>query len=386
MKLEGKWIFSNRPLRVETTGRRISRVEEIAETEGMPYLAPGFADLQVNGYRGIDYSSPELKEDDVEELVTMLAVSGTTQHVPTIVTNPRETIVRNLAVLSRVRKRLPETASAILGYHIEGPFISPIDGPRGAHSSNYVREPDFEEFLEWQDAADGKICIVTVAPEIPGAIDFIREVAQTGVLVSIGHSGAPPEIVRSAVDAGAKLSTHLGNGSHATIPRLKNYIWEQLAADELSAGLITDGFHLPGSVVKTFTRAKGLERLFLVSDVAVHGGKSPGVYPWGDITCEVFPDGHLGLYGSPPFLAGAGHLLDWDIAHFVGASGLSLRDAIRLCTTRPRTLLGIEAEETLTEGQEANLVTLDFRERDERVTIGKTVQAGRLLFENEARV
>ncbi|HUX22655.1 MAG TPA: N-acetylglucosamine-6-phosphate deacetylase, partial [Spirochaetia bacterium] len=219
MKIEGRWIFSGKPIRVETDGPRISGIHEAAESEGLPYLAPGLVDLQVNGYRGIDYSSPELKEGDVEELVKMLAVSGTTQHVPTIITNPRQTILRSLSILTRARRSSPALTSAIPGYHIEGPFISSVDGPRGAHSPNHVRAADVDEFREWQEAADGDIRIVTIAPEIPGAIELIEEIARSGVLVSIGHSGASPEQVREAVAAGARLSTHLGNGSHATIPR-----------------------------------------------------------------------------------------------------------------------------------------------------------------------
>ncbi|HUX20039.1 MAG TPA: amidohydrolase family protein, partial [Spirochaetia bacterium] len=269
MTIQGISVFSGRAVEVDFDGASILSAKERKPQPGLPYLAPGFFDLQVNGYRGIDYSSPGLQMEQVARLVTELAASGTTRHLPTIISSPKELILRNLRCLARVRESAPELAQAIPGYHIEGPFISPTDGPRGAHSRSSVRNADYDEFREWQDAAAGRIRIVTLAPEVPGALDLIARLTEEGVIASIGHSASSPEGIREAVRAGARMSTHLGNGSHAQIPRLRNYIWEQLACDDLVAGIITDGYHLPPAVVKTMTRAKGLDRLFLVTDVAV---------------------------------------------------------------------------------------------------------------------
>ncbi|UCF98930.1 MAG: hypothetical protein JSV89_05155 [Spirochaetaceae bacterium] len=151
--------------------------------------------------------------------------------------------------------------------------------------------------MSWQEAARGMIRLITLAPERPGAKEFIRRASTTGVKVALGHTAADGETIDTAVRAGASLSTHLGNGSHSLIPRLKNYIWQQLSIDELFASIITDGFHLPDSVVKAFWRAKSKERIILTSDVAVMGGKEPGVYRYGSIEVEIFSDGHLGLPG-----------------------------------------------------------------------------------------
>lgn len=382
MTVEGISVFSGLILRVEIVDDKIVRVDgKTAAVGDLPYLAPGFIDMQVNGYGGLDYSSQTFDEGQVEALIEMLAASGTTKHLPTIITAPKEVIIRNLSRLAKACRNSRRTAAALPGYHIEGPFISPEDGPRGAHNPAHVRDADYEEFRSWQEAADGRIKVVTVAPEIPGALGFIERVSRDGVIVSIGHTGASPETIHEAVEAGAEMSTHLGNGSHSMIPRLKNHLWEQLATDELVAGIITDGFHLPKAVVRTFARAKGLERLVLVSDVAVHGGAKPGIYPWGDIMVEVFPDGHLGLYKTD-FLAGAGHLLDRDVAQFLRFTGCDLSEAVRLCTINPARLLGLpDAEDFCTEGATADLVLFNYQPRSEQLEICKTVLTGQLRFE-----
>ncbi|WP_455381884.1 amidohydrolase family protein, partial [Salinispira pacifica] len=256
LTIAGISIFSGDPLCITLREGTVASVERTDATPEMPWLSPGFIDLQVNGYRGIDYSSPTFDAADTDRLIRAIAESGTTIHLPTIITGPNETIVRNLSLLEQARRESAAVAAAIPGYHVEGPFISPEEGPRGAHSPEQVREADFDEFQRWQAAAGGRIRIVTVAPEVDGALDLIERMAAEGVLVSIGHTAASPEQIRDAVAAGARLSTHLGNGSHAVLPRLRNYLWEQLAADELAAGIIADGFHLPGAVVKTIARAK----------------------------------------------------------------------------------------------------------------------------------
>lgn len=381
MTLEGLSLFSGSPVRIRVEGSSIVEVTERPRDESLPYLAPGFIDLQVNGYQGMDYTAATFAEGDVERLIAALAPSGTTTHLPTIITSSRETILRNLTILARARRASDAVASAIPGYHIEGPFISREDGPRGAHSLAQVRDADYDEYRAWQDAADGRVRIVTVAPEVPGALRFIERVAGEGVLVAIGHTAAAPETIREAISAGATLSTHLGNGSHAMIPRLKNYIWEQLGADELTAGIISDGYHLPAPVVRSISRAKGLERLFLVSDVAVNGGAEPGTYRWGDIEVEVFPDGHLGVYGTE-FLAGAGHLLDHDLAQFVRFTGCSLAEAVGLCTVAPARMLGLPSGEGFCSARRAaDLVLFRYDPASGALEVQATVQAGRMLYE-----
>ena len=380
MKVRGISVFNRKPIEVEIKGGFIENINLLPESEqNLPYISPGFFDLQVNGYKGSDYSLEDFSEDHLRNIITNLAASGTTQHIPTIVSSPKERILKNLKIISQAINT-SDIKEAIPGIHIEGPFISSEDGPRGCHDPEFVRDPDFEEFRQWQEAAEGRITMVTVAPEREGVMDFIRMVVRTGVKVAIGHTGAEPDIIRRAIEAGVQFSTHLGNGSYAILPKLKNNIWEQLAADELFAGIICDGFHLPDSVVRVFSRAKGLDRIILVSDVALLGGLEPGIYKWGNIDVEVFKDRHLGLSGTN-VLAGAGHLLDWDIAHFIKFTGNDLANTIPLCTSNPSKVIDMtEGYGRLKVGAPANLALFYYHSGDDKLQIIHTIRMGKIIF------
>ncbi len=387
MVYEGIQIHTNEMIRVHIQGDSIEAVERlapgkktVAEPSDAPYLCPGFIDLQINGFAGIDYSSKGLGRQEIEQVIRALGSSGTVRHLATIITGSRDRITESCAAIASVRRKSPLARTAIAGIHIEGPYISPLDGPRGAHDKKHVRNPDYEEFREWQEAAEGAIRIVTLAPETEGAIDFIAKISAEGVIASIGHTAASQEAISAAVAAGARLSTHLGNGSNALIPRLKNYIWNQLAEDRLSASIIADGFHLPDDVLKTFARAKGLERLILVSDVAFLAGSPPGVYNWGDIEVEVNRDGHLSLKGTE-FLAGAGHLLDRSIARFAEATKASLAQTIGLCTVTPARLIGLPQETIdFVPGTPACLTKFRPAHDEGKLTIETCVISGEVVY------
>jgi N-acetylglucosamine-6-phosphate deacetylase len=371
---------SGKAIEVEIAGGHIAAVRKSAPAPGLPLIAPGFLDIQVNGYLEADYSLPDLRVEQVRAIVDNLSPSGTTQHLPTIITSPRERILRNLGVIAAAADRHPDVAAAIPGIHVEGPFISPEDGPRGAHDPAFVRLPDLEEVRQWQEAAGGRIRLITLAPEVDGALQLIRQLPSLGVVPAIGHTAAEPETVREAVVAGARLSTHLGNGSHLRLPRLRNYLWEQLAEDELCATIIADGFHLPEAVLRVFVRAKGLRRLILISDVALYAGCPPGRYRRDDVEVEVFPDGHLGLPGSE-ILAGAAFTLDRGLAHLVRVAGVSLAEALPLCTSNPARLLGLPGEyATLAPGAPANLVLFDHRPGEPRLHIRTTIREGVTVY------
>ena len=384
----GLSVVDGRHIEVQIERGRIGPVRVCASTPDdddadhrKRFISPGFFDIQVNGYYGSDYSLDSLSYQDILGIRDRLAAAGTTQHIPTIVTLPRERLLRNLSVIAHARDNDWLIRHAIPGIHLEGPYVSSADGPRGAHDAQYVRDPDYSEFRELQEASRGSIVMLTLAPERKGAIAFIEKLVADGICVGIGHSEADPDTIDRAVQAGARVSTHLGNGSHVLIPRLRNYIWEQLARDELYAGIISDGFHLPPSVVKVFFRAKGLDRLILVSDAAFLGGCEPGIYKWGNIDVEVFPDGHLGLPGTE-VLAGAGQLLDWSIAHFHRFTGVSVADTIELCTRTPAALLDMRKQVTqrLQVGEPANIVEFEYSESDSRLRVQRTITAGVQVF------
>jgi len=382
MIVQGISVFSttNKPVALQLEGGRIVAATPLEESRDLPYIAPGFLDIQVNGYMDSDYSLEDFSVDQVAKIVSYLDRSGTTQHLPTIITSPEDRILRNLGIIVRAVEADKDLERGIAGIHIEGPYISPEDGARGAHDASFVRPPDIAEVKRWQEAAGGRIRIITLSPEWEGAPGFIEEITAMGIIASIGHTAAGGEQIRAAVEAGARMSTHLGNGSHTMIPRLRNYIWEQLAEDRLMAGIISDGFHLPDAVLKVFTRAKGVDRLILVSDVAHLAGFKAGIYRRGNIEAQVFEDGHLGLPGTE-ILAGAAHLLDWDIPHFAAVTGLALGKIIPLVTTNPAHLLELEpGYGSLDPGAPANLVLFTYEPRQPRLQILETIRAGKVVY------
>jgi N-acetylglucosamine-6-phosphate deacetylase len=346
--------FTGSPVEITLGGGVVKSRVSVEGAQDLPWIAPGFLDAQVNGLQRLDYTAPGLTGDMAAAIASGLLPSGTTRHVATIVTAPADRIVNNLSTLAAACDEKNALSWAIPAFHVEGPFIAPDEGPRGAHDVESVRDPDVGELREWYSASRGRLRLITLAPERPGAIRFIEEAVDLGVTVAIGHTAADHADILRAVDAGAGLSTHLGNGSHALLPRLQNYLWVQLAEDRLSAGMIADGFHLPDSVIRVFSRAKGLERIMLVSDVAPGAGLAPGPYRWGNIDIRVHTDGHLSL-GSTEYLAGAGHLLDRCVAVFTRATGVGVPEVIPLVTRNPARILGLP-DPALVPGQPADLV------------------------------
>ena len=346
------------------------------------WIAPGFIDLQLNGYGGFDFNRRLWREappaDAVTRIVDLAARAGTAMLLPTICTNSHEAMVEGLRDVVRAREADPKLAAAIPAIHVEGPYLASEDGPRGAHPLEHVRNPDWEEFSRFQEAAGGLIKLLTLAPEREGALSFIEKLAETGVVIAIGHTGASPEQIRDAVKAGARLSTHLGNGAHAQIARHPNYIWEQLACDDLSASIIADGHHLPASVVKCFARVKGPERLCLVSDAVSLGGCKPGVYSGG--RHEVLPTGKVVLAGTP-YLAGAGHLLDTCVANALRFTDLGMAGVVRAAATNPARLLGLDDHKgRVAPGYDADLTLFRVPEGDGALEIMGTYRQGERAF------
>lgn len=347
------------------------------------WLAPGFLDLQVNGYGGRDFNLWDADEPigprhDLSPLFDFLARSGTALFCPTIITNSAARIQAALAHLSRALNSEPAWARRVPGVHLEGPYFSAEDGPRGAHPLAHVRDPDWEEFQHFQEAAEGRIKLCTLAPEREGALPFIEKLTESGVVAALGHTAASPAQVRDAVHAGARLSTHLGNGSHAVLLRHPNYIWEQLACDDLYATIITDGEHLPASVVKCFARVKGGERLALVSDAVALGGLPAGIYDGG--LHEVLPSGRVVLAGTP-YLAGAGRLLDTCVANALRFTDLSRAQVIACASTIPARILSLEEHKGhLQTGYDADLTLFRIPEAGP-LEIAATVCAGEVIYQ-----
>jgi N-acetylglucosamine-6-phosphate deacetylase len=301
---------------------------------------PGLFDLQVNGFAGVDFNSPSLTADRVSAALDGMRRTGVTRCLPTLITSSFE----RFEICARVLSRMPH--AAIAGLHMEGPYISPVEGARGAHPAAHVIAASRDDFDRRQDAADGRIVLVTLAPEIPGAIDLIEYLVRQGVRVAIGHTAAPPDRIRDAVFAGASLSTHLGNGCAQVLPRHPNMIWEQLAADALVASFIVDGHHLPAATVKAMVRAKGPNRSILVTDATAAAASVPGIYSIGDVRCELDPGGRVSLAGTP-YLAGSALTLDRAIANTVRFTGLSVDEVIPMASTMAAACVGMTPEGTV---------------------------------------
>ena len=306
------------------------------------WIAPAFCDVQINGCDGVSFNSPDLTHEQVRHVVAVCQRHGIAHLCPTLVTGSFDALAHGFRTLRTARERDKDLARAIVGFHLEGPFISPADGPRGAHPKQHVRPPDFDEFRRWQDEAGGLIRMVTLAPETPGALPFIEQAAKSGVVVALGHTAASGACVRDAVRAGARVSTHLGNGSHALLPRHDNYLWEQLAHDGLWASVIADGHHLPEAVLRCIVRAKTPARLLLTCDAGSLAGLPPGVYRQWDQEFEVHPAGKIVVPGTP-FLAGSWAFTDLCVRHLLSLGETTLADTLDLAGAQPRRLLGLPA-------------------------------------------
>jgi N-acetylglucosamine-6-phosphate deacetylase len=293
---------------------------------------PGLFDLQVNGFGGIDFNASDLTTDRVSEALDRMRLTGVTRCLPTLITSSLEQFARSARVIART------STSAIAGIHMEGPYLSPDDGPRGAHPRTSVVPASIDDFKRRQGAAEGRIVLVTLAPEVPGALALIEYLIESGVHVALGHTAATAHEIGQAIAAGATLATHLGNGCAHILPRHPNAIWELLAADAVLASLIVDGHHLPASTVKAMVRAKGPRRTILVTDAIAAAGSRPGGYTIGGVSCELGVDGRVSLPGTP-YLAGSALTLDRAIAHTVRFTGLSIDEVIPMASSIPATYM-----------------------------------------------
>jgi len=378
MQLFGRRYDTSQAVRLEIAGERIADVTPVEapgeDTQRWPWIAPGLVDLQVNGCGGREFNSADLTSDDVAAVIRWMDRFGVTRFCPTLTTERFEVLQCALRVIAAACDGSAEIARRMAGIHLEGPYLSSEDGPRGAHPREYCRRPDWDEFQRLQEAAGGRIRLLTMAVEFDEAPAFIRRAANSGVVVAIGHTAANSDQIRAAVDAGARMSTHLGNGAHPMIHRHSNYIWDQLAEDRLVAGLICDGYHLPPAVVKAFVRAKTPQRCILVSDTVGLAGSPPGRYSstLGDI--EVLESGKLVIAGQRELLAGASEPIGTGIANVIRFAGVSLAEAVRMAVHHPAQLLGIEPGD-LQPGDPADLVLFDL---DDRFNVRATIVGGRM--------
>ena len=318
------------------------------------WLSPGFIDLQVNGYAGCDLNAESITPDLVTSLMYKLFAAGVTTFIPTIITASEDRIIAALRAIGEARDGSPLVRHVIPFVHVEGPHISPADGPRGAHPRGHVRPPDIAEFERWQAAGGGLVGMVTLSPHWDTALFYIAHLASRGCVVAIGHTDAEPSRIHAAAEAGAALSTHLGNGVAGDLPRHPNLLWAQLADDRLAASFIADGHHLPADTLKAMLCARGIERSILISDAVALAGMAPGHYETSvGGTVELTAEGRIGIPGTQT-LAGAALSLKSGIANVARLPGISLREAILMATENPGRFAG--GRGVLRVGADADLV------------------------------
>jgi N-acetylglucosamine-6-phosphate deacetylase len=345
--------------------------DEIADDE---YIAPGFIDIQVNGFAGVDYNAPDAPHEEIARSLQVMFSTGVTRCFPTVITGDPEKMLGALRNLAAAREAHP----AMEAFHVEGPHISPEDGPRGAHPQRWVRPPDIEEYKRWQEAAKGNVRLVTLSPEWPEAPLYIDALSREGVVTSIGHTKATAEQIQAAVSAGATLSTLIGNGAHAVMSRHPNYIWEQLAEDRLNASMIVDGIHIGKSFLKVALRAKGIERSVLITDAVMPAMCAPGRYMLGEVEVELHEDQSVRMVGGTR-LAGSSLRMDKGVGNLMKIAGLTLAEAITMATTNAARAGRVGGRiRGLQPGSRADVVK--FRLVDGGIDVVETYLSGRRVF------
>jgi N-acetylglucosamine-6-phosphate deacetylase len=339
------------------------------------YVAPGFIDMQVNGYSGVDFSDQNLTIEGIRNATKALWKVGVTTFIPTVITNDKKSLVKSFSILADALDD-KETGMSIPGFHLEGPYISAVQGYRGAHLEKFIRKPDWDEFSELQKAAHNRIRLITVAPEVSGAISFIRKCTESGVVVSLGHHNGSSEIIEQAVDAGASMSTHLGNGCANMINRHDNPLWPQLANDRLTATIIVDGFHLNKEEVQCFYKMKSVERIVLISDALDLAGLPPGEYTRGERVILLSPD--VAKYPAENVLAGAVNPISTGVSNIMKYTHCSLAEAVQMASTNPARSLGLYDIGEIKKGKRADLILFTIEEN--KIVIQKTIIAGKEVY------
>lgn len=384
LQVEGLHYLDNSPVKIGIIDGKIADIKKITkltDENNALIISPGLIDNQVNGYMGYSFvnTGKELTLEGIKDLTSAFWKVGVTSFAPTLTTNDHNIFLRNFNLLSKAKED-PSTLGSIIGFHLEGPYISPVDGFRGAHPFIHVRKPDWDEFMELYNASGKNILQVSLAPEVDGAMEFITNCQKLGIKVGLAHHNGSATQITEAIDRGAVIATHLGNGLANSINRWNNPLWPQLADDRLYASIICDGFHLTPEQIRVFYKVKGPDRIVMTSDMSSLGGLEPGYYlnAIGD-TLELKPEGVI-VYPAQNVLSGAASPVSKMIGHVMKVTGCDLATAIQMASTNPAHLYGIEDRGELVTGKRADLIlfTLD----DYVLDVKKTIVEGKIVFES----
>jgi N-acetylglucosamine-6-phosphate deacetylase len=382
--IEGIHYHTGKPVQVKISNGLIENITFIDKPVGQNpvYIAPGFIDNQVNGFAGVSFGFGEsdLTLEGVEKATREMWKKGVTTYLPTLTTNDLNLLVRNFGILSKAVDN-KNMMGSIPGFHLEGPFINPEDGYRGAHPKPYVRLPNWDDFMKLHEASGRNILQVTLAPEMEGALDFITRCSQEGIVVALGHHNADMKTVTAAIDRGAKIATHLGNGAANMINRHYNPFWSQLADDRLHISIIGDSFHLLPEEIKVFYKVKGVEKTIITSDVTHYAALEPGEYKTATgETIELTKDGML-RYPAQNVLYGSASPITKGVGFVMKVTGCTLAEAVQMASTNPARLYNLNDRGLLEPGKRADLVL--FTVDNYEINIQKTWVKGQLVFNSQ---
>src|SRR5216684_9053715 len=334
---------------------------EVDLTKDFPdaILAPGFVDIHLHGGAGFDVMRASASE--LPRLNKFLTTHGVTGYFPTTIAAPLDQICSALGRLANAieaaraaRANQGDVQAQPLGIHLEGPFLS--HRRRGVHPPEYLVEPTLKIFEQLWQAARGQVRMMTIAPELPGALDVIAEATRRKVCVSIGHSDAVIKAARAGVQAGARHATHTFNAMRPLDHRDPGIVGEVLTDSQLTADIIVDGIHVMPEVVQLFLQAKGIDRVVLITDATAAAGMPDGTYQLGPIQVQV-KNGRCTMDGK---LAGSVLTMDRAVRNVIHFADWSLQDAVRAATVNPARAVGLAQHHgVLAPGAEANLVVLN---------------------------
>jgi N-acetylglucosamine-6-phosphate deacetylase len=380
LSVKGKSTTDSTLLKIDFNAA-LPAVDDVLRPEAVEeFVSPGFIDLQVNGFAGVDYNDPAAPHDAIARSIQKMFTTGVTRFLATIITGSEDRMLGSIKNLVAAKHSFADAgtpeAEALAGLHIEGPHLSPEDGPRGAHPLEHIRPPSIAEFNRWQEVADGNIRLITISPEWAETPSYVSAVVRQGVVASVGHTKANSAQIKAAVDAGATMSTHLGNAAHATLHKTQNYIWDQLAEERLTASFILDGIHIPRVFVHSAVRAKGLERSVLVTDAVMPAMCEPGPYKLGQVEVELRSNGSVVLRGGDR-LAGSALRMDHAIANTVKLASISLSQALAMATTNAARVGRIAGRQRgLVPGEKSDLVRFTWNPDQFSLKVTETIVAG----------
>ncbi|WP_391573112.1 N-acetylglucosamine-6-phosphate deacetylase [Cohnella sp.] len=378
---QGRLTTTGEAVQIETANGVITQITRLLQSDSrLPWVSAGWTDLQVNGFGGYDLNAEQTTTEDIEGVTRALHAKGVAAYLPTVITGSFERMHQAMAIIARYCRTNSYASASIKGIHMEGPYLSSEDGSRGAHPRAYTRDPDWDEFMRLQDAAEGRIVMVTLAPEREGALAFIERLAKSGVVVAIGHTMATAQQLDDAVQAGAAVCTHLGNGSHPVLPRHPNYIWHQLADDRLWATFIPDGHHLTPPVLKAMLRVKR-DKSILVSDTTQFGGMPPGQYNsliGGKVVLH--ENGHLHTADNQNILAGSAASLDRGIENAIRYTDMNLTEAVEAVTLRVAKVMQDDKAGRVQMGSPADLTLFDYDGQSGAIAVKETIVAGQSVY------